>query len=144
MAPLSPFGSGIIVGLENGSAAVWCFETARAASATVVSDFEGAARARAIALAAEDEFSAVQATGAGAAASGAAAGSGAGGAAASAYSINFPVEFPGRPPMQVSWNPGEPAETVAERFVSENGLGAEHATTPGSRSICHKRSPEQG
>ena len=40
--------------------------------------------------------------------------------------FSFPVELPGSPPMTISWSQGEPAEVVAARFVSENGLGEQH------------------
>jgi hypothetical protein len=126
MSPL-PMAAGLIAGLEDGTACVWCFDSSRAASGAATAEFEAAARARAIQLAAEDEFKAVQATGTGAASGGApAAAGGGGGGGGGGYSINFPVELPGRPPMQVSWNPGESPEAVAERFLTSNSLGRDH------------------
>lgn len=126
MAPLSPAGtaSGLVAGFEDGTARVWCFDTSRAASDATIADFAAASRARAIQLAAENEFKSVQSTGTGAAGLDGAAGAGAG---SGGYRINFPVELPGRSAMQVSWNPGEAPEVVAERFLAENGLGLEHS-----------------
>jgi hypothetical protein len=130
MAPISSVGTatGLVAGFEDGTACVWSFDTLRAASDAIIVDFESAGRARAIQLAAETEFKSVQSTGAGAGAE-VDGGAGAAGVAArtGGYAINFPVELPGRPAMQVSWNPGEAPEVVAERFLGENGLGLEHS-----------------
>ena len=127
MVPVCADGTatGIVAGFEDGTASVWCFDTSRAASDATIAGFEAAGRARAIQLAAENEFKAVQSTGTGAA--GPTGGASAGGATRGGYAINFPVELPGRPPMQVSWNAGEAPEVVAERFLAENGLGLEHS-----------------
>ena len=116
LAPL-PEAAGLVAGLEDGSACVWCADASRAASSAQTAEFQAAAAARTVALDAE----------AAGRPPAAAAAPPAGGAASGGYAINFPVELPGSDrPMQVSWNPGEDPAAVAERFLAENGLPQNH------------------
>ena len=79
LSPL-PEAAGLVAGLEDGSACVWCADASRAASSAQTAEFQAAAAARTVALDAE--------------AAGlppAAAAPAAGGAASGGYAINFPV-----------------------------------------------------
>ena len=38
------------------------------------------------------------------------------------FDFSFPVEFPGRPGLQINWNRGDDANVVALNFCDENGI----------------------
>lgn len=110
-------GGDLLTACGDETARLWSKDPRRRIADATLRDFEGKVAAGAAAQAA---------AGGGSVASGAPA-AGAGAGAGGAWDYEFPVELTGGKKMTLRWNRGESTQDVANRFLQENSLGANHA-----------------